>query len=431
VAELLGVRAGRLPQHRVTSRLLLAAALTGLAAGLGAVALTVLLHAVQHLAFGYTENTFLTGVRHASPRRRVLALAAGGAIAGPGWALHRRWLRRHPDTPGISVTGALAAARPRLPVLATAVDAVLQIVAVGAGASLGREGAPRQIGAALGGVAGGRLGLDERQRRMLLAAGAGAGLAAVYNVPLGGVAFTLELLLGTLAPDAVAAAVVSSAVATVTGWPFLGTAPIYRVGAPSFDLAVLVAALLIGPVAGVAGGAFRAAMTLARTHAPAGWPVAVTVPATFAALGALAIGYPALLGNGKALAQLALPGALPVGLAVALVLLKPVATGACLGSGAIGGLLTPAFSTGAALGLLAGDAWSQLWPGGSATAYALVGAAAMLAVTQRAPVTAVVLTLEFTHAGAATLPAIAVAVLAARHSERWARAAVLARRQVR
>jgi H+/Cl- antiporter ClcA len=70
-----------------------AATATGVAAGIGGICLSLLLHLVQHLAFGYTEETFLTGVQRATAARRVLALAVGGVIVGVGWWALRRWAR--------------------------------------------------------------------------------------------------------------------------------------------------------------------------------------------------------------------------------------------------------------------------------------------------------------------------------------------------
>jgi len=99
-----------------------------------------------------------------------------------------------------------------------------------------------------------------------------------------------------------------------------------------------------------------------------------------------------------------------------------VATAACLRAGAIGGLLTPSLATGAVLGVLAGAGWAALWPGAAPAACALVGAAALLAVTQRAPVTATALAFEFTHAEysllAPVILAVALAVATARLLDR-------------
>src|SRR4051794_23288319 len=74
-----------------TGRALLVAVATGVAAGVGGVLLTLLLHLVQHIAFGYTEDTFLVGVQRASGLRRVLAMAVGGALVGLGWWALRSW----------------------------------------------------------------------------------------------------------------------------------------------------------------------------------------------------------------------------------------------------------------------------------------------------------------------------------------------------
>jgi H+/Cl- antiporter ClcA len=383
-----------------------ATALTGVAAGLGGSAVTLLLHLVQHLAFGYTEDTFLLGVEQASSARRVLALTAGGAMVGTGWCLHRR----HFDAQELSVSRALRDANSRLPVLATTSDAILQIIAVGAGASLGREGAPRQIGAALGGWLSARLQVNSAQRRTLLACGAGAGLAAVYNVPFGGAAFTLEILLGSLLLADVVAALCTAVIATAVAWPFLSDHPTYQVSGVHLHAPLLAWSLLLGPMAGVGGVAFVRLMSTARGHAPSGWRSVCSIVLVFAALGAFAIAYPQLLGNGKGPAQLAFAGTASLGLAGALALLKPLATAACLGSGAIGGLLTPALATGAMFGVFAGRLWDLIWPGASPVEYAILGACALLAVTQRAPLTAIVLVLEFIHTGQQLLLPMVLAV---------------------
>ncbi|WP_375502210.1 chloride channel protein [uncultured Jatrophihabitans sp.] len=99
-----------------------------------------------------------------------------------------------------------------------------------------------------------------------------------------------------------------------------------------------------------------------------------------------------------------------LGLAALLLALKPLATAACLASGAIGGVVTPALATGALLGSVAARLADHVWAGEPVVSFAVVGAAAFLAVTQRAPVTATVLTLEFV--GADHVPHVALVLLA-------------------
>jgi H+/Cl- antiporter ClcA len=291
------------------------------------------------------------------------------------------------------------------------------------GASLGREGAPREVAAALASRLAELTGLSADERRVLIACGAGAGLAAVYDVPFGGGLFTLEVLLGTLALPVAVPAVVTSVLGAVTAWLFLGDAPVYAAGAPPVSAAVVVFAVLAAPVAALAGVGFVHLVAWSRRRVPTGWRLPLATTAVFAAIGALAIPFPALLGNGKGPVQIVLDGggALPV--LVALTLLKPLATTASLRSGASGGLFTPTLATGALLGAVLGRGWTLLWPGAPAGAYALVGAAAFLAAAQQAPLATVVLVLELTHAGTGMLVPVALAavlaVLAARLVEPW------------
>jgi H+/Cl- antiporter ClcA len=414
-----GMRTGSGTPADWSGRMVAATVLTGVAAGVAGAALTLLLHLVQHVTFGYTENTFLIGVEQASNARRVLAVGLGGLVVGVGW-----WIQRqHVDPATVSVTRALRQPRPQLPIVATVIDAVLQIIAVGVGASLGREGAPRQVGGAGAGWIAERLRVTPAQQRTLLACGAGAGLAAVYNVPLGGALFTLEILLASIALVDVVPALLTAGISTVVAWPVLHDRPTYPISAVHFDRPVLIWSVLLGPVAGLVGVTFSWLTTAARTHAPTGWRSVLAIVVVFTGLGAAAIAYPELLGNGKGPAGLAFDGTLALGLAGALVVLKPLATAACLRSGAIGGLLTPALATGAALGVWTGRLWSMAWPGASVAEYAMVGAAAVLAVTLRAPVTAIVLTLELTGTGQSLIAPITVAVALAVTTARLVRGA--------
>lgn len=375
--------------------------------------MTLLLHLVQHIAYGYTENTFLFGVERASGQRRVLAMVVGGVVAGFGW-----WLLRRRGAEPTRITDALKDDRLPLPIPTLTLDAALQIVVVGLGASLGREGAPRQFGSAAGAWIAERLAVTREQRRVLLACGAGAGLAAVYDVPLGGALFTLEILLVTVNLDVVIAAIITSSIATAVAWPVLPNRATYQVLPASLSGTLVVWAVLAGPFIGIGALAFDRVTTLAAAHRPTRWHITVIAPVVFTLVGALSVAYPQLLGNGKGPAQLAFDGTLSWATLAALLVLKPLVTAACLGSGAVGGRLTPAVATGALLGTLTGKAWSLLWPGARAGDFALVGAAAFLAVTLRAPLTSIVLVLEFTRTGAdlwvPVLLAVAIATVTAR-----------------
>src|ERR1019366_5810503 len=166
----------------------------GVATGLAAAGFIALLNGIERLAWGRPASQFLAAVTAASPLRGLLALLAAGVIAGVGALLVRR-LR---GSGGGEISDALWLQGGRLELPASLVRGTLSIVTVGLGASLGREAAPQLSGAAFGSELCERSrAIPPAQRRLLVAAGAGAGMAAVYNVPLGGALFALEVLLGS------------------------------------------------------------------------------------------------------------------------------------------------------------------------------------------------------------------------------------------
>jgi chloride channel protein, CIC family len=381
-------------------------ALVGLGAGLGGAALMELLKGVQHLAWSYHIGDFLEGVQGASAGRRVLVLAIGGLVAGGGGLL----LAGRGTS---EISEAIWLRDARLPLLASLARAVHSIVIVGLGASLGREAAPQQTGAAVASALSDWAKLPDWQRRLLVACGAGAGMAAVYNVPLGGALFALEVLLGTLTLPLVLPALATSLIATAVAWIALPTRPTYSIPTYNVHASLVVWALIVGPIAGLAAvGYIR---LIARAHAlrPSGWMRLAAPVAVFTALGAVAIAYPQILGNGKNIVQLTLVARLSVGLLAVLLVLKPLATAACLGSGAPGGLFTPTLAFGVLLGGLLGDAWAQLWPGAPLGSYAIIGGAAVLAAAMQGPLAAVVLLLELTHHADSLMVPVLLAVVEA------------------
>ena len=159
--------------------------LTGVAAGIGGMLVALLLHLVQHVAYDYSlgsligSESFLEGVSASSPARRFIVLLLCGFVAGIGWLAVYRFGR-----PLVSVSKAVNSIAARMPALTTAAHALLQTVTVAMGSPLGQEVAPREIGALLATNLSGRLRLGEEERRILIACGAGGGLAAVYNALL-------------------------------------------------------------------------------------------------------------------------------------------------------------------------------------------------------------------------------------------------------
>ena len=364
---------------------------TGVLGGIAGGGTTVLVRAIEHLTYGYTQGPLLVGVRGASMVRRVIGPAIGCALAGLGWWL----LRRTTSVPGL--TDSIRRDRP-FALVPMALDAFLQVLAVGSGASLGREQAPRLFAAA-GTEMLIRMGsIPVPHRRILLASAAGAGLAAVYNVPAAGVLFAVGIILRSWRPVAVLVAIATSCIATVTAWPVSHGAATFLWPQTHFTREVFVFALVAMPLAALTGTGFNALIRRARRKAPP--PSWLLIPAIGLAgllTGISSIWLPQMPGNGKdiILESLASDGTL-VGAALA-VMLKPALTALFIRAGAVGGMLTPALATGVAMGSTVALTINHLGGHASVATLGLIGGAAVLGITQRAPLFASVFTAELTH----------------------------------
>lgn len=375
--------------------------LTGASAGLTSGLLMRLLRLVQHWSYHYSSGDFLTGVRAASGQRRVVVMALAGLLGGLALFGLRRIMAGKPH----GVTGAVWRRDGEIAAVPTVLEALVSIVIVGMGAAVGREAALKDVGAVVGARLAEWTGLTAAQRRLLVACGAGAGMAAAYNVPLGGALFAAEVLLGSLSLSNVLAAVATSCLAVWVSWSMLPNAATFAVPPLVLSASLLGWALLAGPILGLASAGYVRVIAWAESDKPQGWRVIAGPLLVFAALGLLSIRFPEVLGNGKNVVQETFGSRLGVGLMAWLLILRPLATALCLKSGAPGGLFTPTMTFGALLGGLLGEAWSLLSPGTAKDSYAIVGAGAMLAAASQGPVSSVVFMLELTdHTNALIVP---------------------------
>jgi len=370
----------------------LAVLLTGIGTGVAAAALTRLLEMVQHFIWNGPGTNLLAATEHASAWRHILVLLAAGLVTGAGQII----LSGLSSGNGIDTTAAIWFHAGRMPALRTLGSALLSVVIVGMGVSLGREGAPKQAGAVIANFFSDRARLSDEQRRLLVACGAGAGMGAAYGVPLGGALFSLEVMRGVLALRYVLPALFASVVATAVSWVALPDAPTYLIPAYPSSISSVVWALLAGPIAGAASVGYVRLVTWADRNKPRGWRRLAAPLLGLGLLGAVSIWFPQLLGNGKDISQLAFTNHVAPALVLALLALKPAAIVLCVRSGAPGGLFTPSLTVGALLGAVLGHAWTWFWPGVPPGLFALLGAAAVLAATTQGPISTVVLMMELT-----------------------------------
>lgn len=292
--------------------------IVGLLAGVAGLATTFVLRAVQHATYHYSFGALLAGVAASSPIRRVVGPMIGAALAGLGWWL----LRRRAEVPPLAQT---IAAREPVPRLSWSIDALLQVLLVGSGASLGREGAPRQFAAALGDLGTGWLKrLAPRDREVLLACAAGAGLGAVYAVPLAGALFSIRILLSTWQPRAVGAAFLSSGLAVAVGSAITRDQPNLQWPVEESTYLLTAHGLLLAPVALAVGLAFNRLMAAARPARQMQTPL--LIPALAGAglvMGVCSHWWPELPGNGRSILTVSLASGMTLLSALAILALNP------------------------------------------------------------------------------------------------------------
>jgi len=294
---------------------------------------------------------------------------------------------------------------------------------IGAGAPLGMEGPVVQSGAAVGSALGQRFKMGVGNIRILVAAGAAAGLAAKYGAPIGGAVFSAELILGSASTAALLPLIVASFLAVLTRHAVLGGVPEYAIAAEQFDFALLDYVMFIG--LGVACG--LAAVYFIKIifgtedlmgHMFSQW----WARALFGGLLVGVVGFlrPELLGTGKAVIQRLLEDpAFALRMLLLFVVLKPLLCSAALGSGTSGGIFAPALFTGAALGGLFftgvnGTLSLDLAP---SAAYVMVGMAAVMGAVMRAPLQAILVTFELTHSYSVVPPLMIACVISLKVSE--------------
>ena len=287
---------------------------------------------------------------------------------------------------------------------------VSSAIAIGSGGPFGAEGPIIMTGGACGSLFAQRFHLSSAERKTLLVAGAAAGMAAVFSAPVAAVLLAVELLLFEWKPRSFIPVATAAIVAFAVRRPLLGdgavfpTLPHVQLGA-----ADLLVALLVGTMAGLASGLLTRLVyfcedSFARLRLHWMW---------WPAIGGLAVGVgglidPRVLGIGSESIHGLLRGELPPGTLPSLLIAKALVWGIALGSGTSGGVLAPLLMIGGALGALVGGATGVADTG----LWAMVGMAAMMGGTMRAPLTGMVFLLELTHDFTA-MPALLVGSVAA------------------
>jgi CIC family chloride channel protein len=306
------------------------------------------------------------------------------------------------------------------------IKSLASALSIGSGAAVGREGPIIQIGASLGSTAGQLIRMDSWQRLTLVAAGAGAGIAATFNTPLGGVMFAVELMMPEVSARTFLPVALATGTATFVGRTFLGARPAFEVPAKLFlvsaptSLDAVLLCVVLGACCGGAATAFIRGLHSAERRLER-----VRNPYLRHAIGMMVVGimmYGFLVGSGHyridgvgySTIQDILLGGLAAGPFMALLFAsKLTATSLSLGSGSSGGIFSPSLYMGATLGGALGAVAHTYFsaPDVTVPAFAMVGMAAMVGGATGAAMTAVTMIFEMTRDYDIVMPMIvAVAV---------------------
>ncbi len=383
--------------------LLLALIIGGLA-GLGAVFFRWLIGFETSL-FWSGDGGFLEQYQQASPWLKFGAPVLAGLAMGPLLAYFAPEVRG----PGVpEVMAALALRDGKIRHRVTLIKSFATATFIAAGCSVGREGPIVQIGSSIGSSLTQLFRLGPDYRRLAVACGAAAGIAATFQAPMAGTLFAVEVLLFDLEVASLSNIVIAAVTGTVVSKVFWSDERVFQI--PFFTL-THPAELLLYFGLGIAAGlfsllfmAFIFGLTrlLNRVHIP----VWLTPALGGLVVGVVGLFQPEALGVGYESINHVLHGNVIFSGAVLLLLAKLITTSACVGSGMSGGIFAPSLFLGAVLGSIIGCLAQLIWPDTplSPAHYALVGMGAVVAGTTLAPITAIMTIFELTYNYEIVLP---------------------------
>ncbi len=390
------------------------AALIGAAAGFAAYGLYALITLVSNLVFYHhwsLEHRDVTD--HALGGWVVVVPVLGGLVVGLMAKYGSSKIRGHGIPEAMeAVLFNQSRISPRVALLKPASVAV----AIGTGGPFGAEGPIIQTGGAIGSMIGQALHLTASERKVLLASGAAAGMAATFSTPIAAVILAIELLLFEYRARSFVPLVIASTIATAVRFLIMGRGAMFTVGAMDFGFpASLGWYLPLGVLCGLGAAGFSRALYWVEDQFEKlpfdemWWP----------ALGGLGLGIigffvPRILGVGYGTISDILNARLALGVLALVLVAKGLALLVSLGSGTSGGLLAPMFTMGAALGGLYAGAVNHIAPSAqlSLGAFALVAMAGVFGAAARAPFTFIIFAFELTRDYDAVLPLMLVVVVA-------------------
>jgi len=392
----------------------LLAALIGSAAGLIAFVLYDLIGLFTNLAYYHEWSFHFRSPEHTQIGLWVIVVPViGGLIVGVMAKYGSDKIKGH----GIpEAMEAVLTSRSRIEAKVAILKPLSAAIAIGTGGPFGAEGPIIQTGGAFGSVVGQMVSMTASERKVLLACGAGAGMAATFNTPIAGVILAIELLLFEFRARSFIPLVIASTLATSVRYLLLGQHSMFQMNGANFGVPFgLPFYLILGVICGIAAIGFTKALYWVEDQFDR-LPVSDFWHPAIGALGLGIIGFfvPRVLGVGYDTISDILNNNLALKLLILIAVFKALALVISLGSGTSGGLLAPMFMSSAALGGVFAMVVNWIIPSAhlSPGAYALVAMGAVFGAAARATFTFIVFAFEITHDFNAILPLMLVSVVA-------------------
>jgi CIC family chloride channel protein len=382
--------------HEDLAGIIFWAALVGVCGALASVAFRESIRLLEMVFTGQASG-LVNGASKLVWWHRAFVPVIGGALAG--WVLYILG-SRFISLKVADYMEAVLVGDGRISLRGTLLRSGSSLLTIGSGGSIGREGSMVQLSAMIASRLGQLVRAPVPRLRLLVACGGAAGIAAAYNAPISGALFVSEIVLGSLAMDTFGPLVVASVISDATIHRFLGYGPVFNVPhvqfASNWELGFyIILGVLLGHLAPPFLGLIDFTKgRFVRLGLPLYWQLALGG----VCVGVISIYFPQVWGNGYSVIGNILQGNL-LGLTLLLVLIAKIfATSATVGSGAVGGVLTPTLFIGCAVGALVGGVLHELLPTivSVPAAYALIGMGSFLSATTLAPLTSILLIFEMT-----------------------------------
>jgi chloride channel protein, CIC family len=331
--------------------------------------------------------------------QRVGVPVLGGLLAGVVLQIGGKYIKQKPT----DYMEAITLGDGRVPARSSLYRSLAAMFSIASGAAIGREGPLVQLSAMGASLLGSYRKFPPARRRLLVACGASAGIAAAYNAPIAAALFVSEITVGTLAMESLGPLLFASIASIVTIHIFSDASPLYRLdhfALPHWTELCCFAG--VGIACGLMAGLFLAMLEQFKK-----WfrlipgPLPVTMAVGGLIVGLIALRHPEVTGNGYEVVRSVVRGDgiwqfWPIVLFT--LVAKMVATSAAFGSGAVGGVFTPTLLVGSCTGLLCWHGATALLPDLHAdqAGFAAVGMGAVLAAATQAPFMAILMIFEMT-----------------------------------